>query len=258
MSEINGVSSSSSIYTQLVSGKRINSAADDAAGLTIANKMNEQETGLNVGAQNAQSGIDMLNVAEGGLSQINDSLQRIYELSVKALNGLNTGEELGAIQSEVDGLLGQIQGVAKGTEFNTMSLLDGSMADINLATNPNGTGSKIQMYNSTLEALGIDGYDVTQKNFDINRITDAISKVSEGRSKMGAEVNALESGIRYNDYAAENTMASRSSLEDLDMAKAISEQKKQETLNQYQLMMQKKKQEDEQNKMMGILNGGMI
>ena len=257
MAEISGVSSSTNIYSQLSSGKRINSAADDPSGLVISNTMQEQENGLNVGSENAQAGIDMLNVAEGGLAQINDSLQRIYELSVKASNGLNTGEELGAIQSEVNQLLDQIQGVAKGTEYNTMSLLDGSMADMELATNPNGTGSKIQMYNSTLEALGIDGYDVTGK-FDINRITDAIAKVSEGRSRMGAEVNALESGIRYNDYAAENTMASRSSLEDLDMAKAISEQKKQETLNQYQTMMQKKKQEDEQNKMMGILNGGVI
>lgn len=257
MAEISGVSSSSSIYTQLASGKRINSAADDPAGLTIANKMNEQETGLTVGAENARAGIDMLNVAEGGLSQINDSLQRIYELSVKASNGLNSGEELGAIQSEVDQLLDQIQGVAKGTEFNTMSLLDGSMADVELATNPDGTGQKIQMYNSTLEALGIDGYNVTG-SFDINRITDAIAKVNEGRSNMGAQVNALESGIRYNEYTAENTMAAKSSLEDLDMAKAISEQKKQETLNQYQIMMQKKKEDDEQNKMMGILNGGII
>ena len=257
MAEISGVSSSTNIYSQLSSGKRINSAADDPSGLVISNTMQEQENGLNVGSENAQAGIDMLNVAEGGLAQINDSLQRIYELSVKASNGLNTGEELGAIQGEVNQLLDQIQGVAKGTEYNTMSLLDGSMADMELATNPNGTGSKIQMYNSTLEALGIDGYDVTGK-FDINRITDAIAKVSEGRSRMGAEVNALESGIRYNDYAAENTMAARSSLEDLDMAKAISEQKKQETLNQYQTMMQKKKQEDEQNKMMGILNGGVI
>ena len=257
MAEISGVSSSSSIYTQLASGKRINSAADDAAGLTIANKMNEQETGLTTGAENAKSGIYMLNVAEGGLGQINDSLQRIYELSVKASNGLNSGEELGAIQSEINGLLEGIQGVAKGTEFNTMSLLDGSMADIDIATNPDGTGSKIQMYNSTLESLGIDGYDVTSGDFDISKITDAISKVSEARSSMGADTNALESAISYNNYAAENTMAARSSLEDLDMAKAVSEQKKQETLNQYQLMMQKKKEEDEQNRLIGIMNGGI-
>ncbi len=252
MSEISGISGQSNMYSQIASGKRINSAADDAAGLTIAQKMNSQETGLNVGSDNAKDGRSLLNVADGALAQIGDNLQRIYELGMKASNGLNTGEELGAIQSEVDQLLSDIEGIAKGTEFNTMKILDGSMADINLATKPDGTGQKIQMVSSTLSDLGIEGFDVT-KGFDLGKITDAISKVSESRSRMGAQTNALESAIRYNDYAAENTLASRSRLEDLDMAKAISEQKKQETLNQYQLMMQKKRQEQEQNAAFGIM-----
>lgn len=252
MSEINGVSSSSSIYTQLSSGKRINSAADDAAGLTIAQKMNSQETGLTVGSDNAKDGVGLLNIADGALAQIGDNLQRIYELGVKAGSGLNTGEELGAIQSEVDQLLSDIEGIAKGTEYNTMKVLDGSMADIDLATKPDGTGQKIQMVSSTLADLGIEGFNVTGK-FDLNRITDAIAKVSESRSSMGAQTNALESAIRYNDYAAENTMSSRSRLEDLDMAKAISEQKKQETLNQYQIMMQKRREEEEENAARGIM-----
>ncbi len=252
MSEINGVSSSSSIYTQLSSGKRINSAADDAAGLTIGQKMNSQETGLRVGSDNAKDGVGLLNIADGALAQIGDSLQRMYELGIKASSGLNTGEELGAIQSEIDQLMSDIDGIAKGTEFNTMKILDGSMADIDLATKPDGTGQKIQMVSSTLADLGIEGFNVTG-SFDLNRITDAISKVSESRSRMGAQTNALESAIRYNDYAAENTMSSRSRLEDLDMAKAVSEQKKQETLNQYQIMMQKKREEEEQRNAMGIM-----
>ena len=174
MSEISGVSSSSSIYTQLSSGKRINSAADDAAGLTIAEKMNSQETGLTVGIDNAKDGVGLLNIADGALGQIGDNLQRIYELGVKASSGLNTGEELGAIQSEVDQLLSDIEGIAKGTEFNTMKILDGSMADIDLATKPDGTGQKIQMVSSTLADLGIEGFNVTGK-FNLTRITDAIS-----------------------------------------------------------------------------------
>ena len=250
MAGINGISSVD-MYSQIASGRRINSAADDAAGLTIAKKMESQETGLNTGSGNAKDGASMLNVADGALSQIGDSLQRIYELGVKASSGLNTGEELGAIQSEIDQLLSDIEGVAKGTEFNTMKILDGSMADLDLATKPDGTGQKIQMVNSTLSALGIDGFDVT-KDFDLSKITDAIDKVSESRSSMGAQTNALESAIRYNDYAAENTLSSRSRLEDLDMMKAITEQKKQETLNQYQLMMQKRREEEEQNATLGI------
>ena len=252
MTGISGVSSQSNIYSQIASGKRINSAADDASGLTIANKMNSQETGLTVGSDNAKDGKSLLNIADGALGQITDSLQRIYELGVKAGSGLNTGEELGAIQSEVSQLLSDIEGVAKGTEFNTMKILDGSMADIDLATKPDGTGQKIQMVSSTLADLGIEGFDVT-KEFDLSKITDAISKVSESRSRMGAQTNALESAIRYNDYAAENTMSSRSRLEDLDMAKGISEMKKQETLNRYQMMMQKKQQEHEQNAALGIM-----
>ncbi len=248
---ISGVSSQANMYSQIASGKRINSAADDASGLTIAQKMNSQETGLNVGSDNAKSGVSLLNVADGALGQIGDSLQRIYELGVKASSGLNTKEELSAIQSEVGQLLSDIESTAKGTEFNTMKILDGSMADINLATNPDGTGQKIQMVSSTLADLGIEGFDVT-KDFDLSKITDAISKVSESRSRMGAQTNALESTIRYNDYAAQNTLASRSRIEDLDMAKAVSDQKKQQALNQYQTMMQKKREEDEQNAVLGL------
>ena len=168
MSGINGISQNN-MYSQIASGRRINSAADDAAGLTISQKMTSQETGLNQGSENAKDGVSLLNIADGALSQIGDSLQRIYELGVKASNGLNTGEELGAIQSEVDQLLSDIEGIAKGTEFNTMKILDGSMADIDLATKPDGTGQKIQMVSSTLEALGIDGLDFT-KGVDLDKI----------------------------------------------------------------------------------------
>ncbi len=252
MAAISGVSSQNNMYGQIASAKRINRAADDAAGLTIAQKMNSQETGLRVGSDNAKDGISLLNVADGALGQITDSLQRIYELGVKASSGLNTGEELGAIQSEIDQLKSDIEGIGKNTEFNTMKILDGSMADIDLATKPDGTGQKIQMVNSTLEQLGIADFDVT-KGFDLNKISDAISKVSEARSSMGAQTNALESAVRYNDYAAENTLSSRSRLEDLDMAKAISDQKKNETLNQYQLMMQRMDQNNRMNNQMALM-----
>ncbi|MCR5474517.1 MAG: flagellin [Lachnospiraceae bacterium] len=252
MAGISGISSQMNMYGPIASGKRINSAADDASGLTIAQKMNSQETGLKVGSDNASDGKGLLNIADGALGQITDSLQRIYELGVKAGSGLNTGEELGAIQSEIDQLLSDIDGIGKNTEFNTMKILDGSMADLNLATKPDGTGQKIQMVSSTLADLGIEGFDVT-KGFDLNRITDAISKVSEGRSRLGAQTNALESTIRYNDYAAENTLSSRSRLEDLDMAKAISEKKKQETLNQYQMMMQKMDMNNRNNNALALM-----
>ena len=251
---IQAVNGANDLYGQIASGKRINSAADDAAGLAIANKMKTQETGLNQGAANAKDGIGVLNIADGALGQVNDYLQRIYEIGIKASNSaLYSASDLSAMQAEVGQLMDGIQQVATGTEYNTMKLLDGSMADMDLATNPEGGGLSIKMQNSTLEALGIDGFDVTGK-FDLNRITDAIAKVNESRSHIGAQTNALESVYDYNNYASQNTTASRSGIEDLDMAKAVSDQKKNELINTYQIMMQKKQQENEQNLALGVMN----
>ncbi len=252
MAGISNVGGSADLYGQIASGNRINSAADDAAGLTISESMKEQENGLNAATQNAKQGVDALNIADGALGQITDNLQRIYELSVKASNSfMNTPGELGAMQQEIDGLMKGIEDIAKGTEYNTMKLLDGNMADMNLATNPDGSGQKIQMANATLEALGIDGYDVRGK-FDINRIKNAIDKVNEKRSQIGATTNALEYTINRNDLTAENTMAARSELADLDIPKAISEQKKNQVLDDYAIMMQRQQMKDEEEKARGI------
>ena len=252
MSSIQGVTSGVSVnYSQIASGKRINSAADDASGLAISKKLETQSTGLDVGAANAQSGKDALNIADGALGGINDSLQRIYELSVKASNGLNSGSDLSAMQKEVDQLMKGITETASNTEYNTLKLIDGSMADIDLATNPDGTGQSIKMANATLEALGIDGYDLTG-DFDINRITSAMDKVNASRSDGGAASNALDYAIDYNQYASQNTTAAQSRIEDLDIPKAISEQKKNEVIDEYQMMMQKQKMEEESNSVLGL------
>ncbi len=252
MSQINSIQQSHDMYSKIASGKRINRAADDAAGLAISNKLEEQSTGLSAGAYNAKHGIDALNIADGALGSINDSLQRIYELSVKASNSfMYSASDIGAMQDEISGLMEGIEGVAKGTEYNQQKLLDGSMASLELATNPDGTGQKIQMQNATLKELGIDGYDVTG-SFDIDRISSAIDKVNRSRSSIGASTNALESAYNYNMYTSQNTTAAQSNIEDLDVAKAISEQKKNSLLDSYQLMMQKKQEEDEEQRTIGL------
>lgn len=231
-------------YGQVASGKRINSAADDAAGLTIAKKLETQANGLSVGAQNAEAGKNALNIADSAMEGITDYLQRIKELSVKASNGLNAAADLSAMQKEIDRNLQGIQDIAKGTEYNTMKLLDGSKADMELATNPDGSGMKIQMANSTLEALGIDGYNVTGK-FDMSRIDDALKQVSESRSSIGAGVNGLEYASSYGQNASVQQTAAQSRLEDLDMPKAISDRKKNEVLGDYKNVLLQKKMEEE-------------
>ncbi len=243
MSGINGVQSSTD-YTALASGKRINSAADDASGLAIANKLESQTNGLKAAADNSESGKNALNVADGALGGINDYLQRIRELSVSASSGIKSADDLKAIQKEIDQNLKGIKDIAGGTEYNTMKLLDGNMANMNIASNPDGTGMKIQMANGTLEALGIDGYDVT-KDFDISRIDKAIDQVNDSRSNIGANVNALDYSIQYSQNAALQQTAAQSGIEDTDYAKEISEQKKNEVLDQYKLMMQKEKTEQD-------------
>lgn len=242
---ISGINSTSNIYGQIASGKQINSAADNASGLAIAEKLESQRTGHDAGTYNASMGQYMLNTAEGALSGITDFLQRIRELSVKASNtAIYGGDELNAIQDEIEQLKAGISDIANYTQFNGMNLLDGSKDEWNLAVNPDGSGMAVGTANATLEALGIADYDVTG-NFDIEDIDNAISKVSESRSSIGATSNALAYKIHYNDYAAYHLEAARSNVEDLDLPKAISEKEKERVLKEYQMFFLRKRMQEE-------------
>ena len=239
-------------YNQLASGKRINSAADDAAGLAIAQKLLTQSNGYDVGRRNAATSQDMTKVAEGALGSITDNLQRIRELSVQAANTAVYGDaERGAIQQEIDQLKQSISDTASQTQFNTMNLLDGTMGQSHVASNPDGSGMTIDMPDSTLAVLGIADYDVTG-NFDISDIDKALEKVTSARTDMGAASNRLDYTMNYNSYASYNTTASRSRIEDLDYGPAVTEQKKNQVLEQYRLMMQKNR-EDENGRVIQFL-----
>ena len=226
------------LYTALASGKRINSAADDAAGLAISEKLLTQINGYNTGTNNAANGINMMNVAEGALSGIHDSLQRMRELAVQAQNGIYSASDKEMIQMEIDGLKQSIQDAAKGTEFNTMKLLDGSFASLSLATNPSGGGLEIQMENSTLASLGIADFDVTGK-FSLESLDSAISAVSKARSRLGAKTNALSHTINYNEKAGLNLMAANSRIRDTDYGKAIIDRNRDNILSQYRIFAMK-------------------
>lgn len=243
-------------YKQLSSGKRINSAADDAAGLAIAEKLQTQTNGYDIGARNAGTAQDMINVADGGLSSITDSLQRMRDLSVQASNTAIYGaDEISAMQDEISQLKDSISSIAGNTQFNTMNILDGSMGNAHIATNPDGSGTSLNMPDATLQALGIDNYDVTG-NFDISTIDKALELVSGARSMLGAQSNALDHTISYNHTASYNTTASRSRIEDLDYGKAVSDLKKNQIMEEYRLHMQKK-QEDENGRVIQLLRSNM-
>lgn len=250
---VTGISNQASAsYEKLSSMKQINKAADNAAGLSIVNKMESQVNGYDVGERNTATGQDLLKTADGALAGITDSLQRIRELSLQASNAIYTAEDKAAIQEEINGLKSSIQGVAKNTEFNTLKLLDGSMADMNLAMNPDGTGMKIQMANATLEALGIEDFDVTG-SFDIGQIDSALEKVTSARSSLGASSNAMDHAMNYNQLASQNLTAASSRIEDLDVGKEMAELKKSQVLQQYQIFVQQAKEKEAQGKT-GLLN----
>ena len=238
---ISPISSNNSIYRKLSSGKRINTAADDAAGLAISNKLKREGNGMDVAASNIQEGIGVANIMDGALGTMQDSLQRIRELSLKASNSLYGDDEKQMIQTEIDQILQDIEHTALGTQYNEKQLLDGSMADMYIASNPSaGEGMSIKMENATLKALGIDGYNVTG-NFDISRIDSAMEKINTARSNTGATTNAMEHAYNYNRGASEQLLAARSRIEDLDMPKAITRQKQDKLMQDYRMVMLRRK-----------------
>lgn len=239
-----GVSNLNFLYGKIASGKRIQTAADDAAGLAIANKLKRNSNGLDVGASNINDGIGVANIKDGALGTMQESLQRIRELSLKASNGLYGDSEKQMIQGEVDQLLKDIEHTAVGTQYNEMKLLDGSMADMHIAANADGSGMRIQMENATLKSLGLEGYNVTGK-FDIGVIDAAMEKISTARSNIGASTNAMEHAYNYNTGASLNLVASRSRIEDLDIPMAVSEQKKNKLLQDYRMSMLRKRMEND-------------
>lgn len=240
------------LYARLSSGKKVNTAADNASALAIIQKLLKEEKGLNVGSQNASDGIGLLNVADGAMSGISDSLQRMNELGVYAQNGLLSDSDREMIQREVDQLKQDIQSFSKNTSLNEQTLLDGSMADIHLATNPSGGGMSIRMVDTTLESLGIADFDVT-KDFDLNSIKGAMDKVSSARSSMGASVNSLQHVRNYNNLASQNMTASRSRMQDTDVAEAVSKLKNNNIMEHFRFLMSKQNQKHRMSLMGSML-----
>lgn len=124
-----------------------------------------------------------------------------------------------------------------------MKLLDGSMADMEIAMNADGTGLKIGMENLSLKSLGLEGYNVTG-DFDISVLDNAMQKINEARSSTGAYTNAMEHSYNYNTGASYNLLSARSRIEDLDIPKAVSEQQKKKLLQDYRLGMQRKQMQN--------------
>ena len=207
---------------KLSSGYRINRAADDAAGLSISEKMRSQIKGLNKASSNAQDGISAIQTAEGALNEAHSILQRMNELATQAANDTNTTVDRKAIQSEIDALTSEVSRIASTTQFNTQNLLDGTFSSKNLQVGAlNGQKIAIDIDTMNAAALSINGLCVStfsQAGVAMSAVQKAIEKVSTQRSSLGALQNRLEHTVNNLDNVAENTQTAESRIRDTDMA----------------------------------------
>ena len=223
---------------KLSSGYKINRAADDAAGLTISEKMRSQIRGLNKASDNAQDGISLIQTAEGALNEAHSILQRMNELATQAANDTNTTSDRNAIQSEIDALTSEIDRIASTTQFNTQNLLSGGFKDKKLQVGAlNGQKISITIGAMNAATLGIKSGTKSVTSFTnagkaMSTFQKAISKVSSQRSALGALQNRLEHTVANLDNVAENTQSAESRIRDTDMAEEMVEYSKNNILAQ--------------------------
>lgn len=223
---------------KLSSGYRINRAGDDAAGLSISEKMRGQIRGLERASTNAQDGISLIQTAEGALNEIHSIVQRMRELTVQAANDTNVSADRTAISKEMDALQSEITRIGKETEFNTMKLLNGSHKGKNLQVGANeNQGIKYSIKSMGAQALGLTAAksnvgSYTKATAYLSTLDKALKSVSEQRSALGALQNRLEHTIANADNTAENLQAAESRIRDVDMAKQMVSYSKDSILQQ--------------------------
>ena len=212
---------------KLSSGYKINRAADDAAGLSISEKMRSQIRGLNKASSNAQDGVSLVQTAEGALNETHSILQRMNELATQAANGTNTSVDRSAIRAELDQLTSEINRIQSTTQFNTMNLLDGTFSgttkQMKLQVGAlSGQSINFSIANMCATKIGLNKKlsvsTFTQAGSYMKSVQNAIEVVSKQRSAMGAIQNRLEHTIANLDTTSENTQSAESRIRDTDMA----------------------------------------
>ena len=211
---------------KLSSGYRINRASDDAAGLSISEKMRAQIRGLKQASTNAQDGQSLIQTAEGAMNEIHSVLQRMRELTVQAKNDTYMKEDRTKIQDEVKQLQSEIDRIATQTQFNKMNLLTGSYSAKQFQVGANDNQIiNLTITTMTCEALSIQSIkDLVNANSGVSvgsaiaKIDKAITSVSTKRSDLGAISNRLDHTIANADNMAENLQSSESKIRDVNLA----------------------------------------
>ena len=222
---------------RLSSGLRINSAADDAAGLAVAGKMESQLRGINMGIRNAQDGVGLIQTAEAGLNEIRNMVLRMRELAVQMANGIyeDTPDRDNA-QLEVDALLEQVDLIANNTKFNNLELLDGSFSAIDIqAGNTTAETVALTFIDVTQTGLAIDAADIATKagaTTAIGLMDTALTTIAGEQAKMGSLINRLNFSVSNLSSASVMTEQAIGRVMDADFAQETTNLSKQQILNQ--------------------------
>ena len=229
---------------RLSTGKRINSAKDDAAGLAIASRMTSQVRGLTAAIRNSNDGISLAQTAEGAMGQVGNMLQRVRELAVQSANGTNSTSDRAAIQAEVTQLVAQIDDIANKTTFNGTALTDGTASALKIQTGVNSGDSVTMaigsMKSADLGVAGAGGLKIsaitlatdTGANAALAAIDAAIDTVNAQRANLGAVQNRFEAGVANLTSTVTNLTEARSRVEDADFSAETTQLAKAQILNQ--------------------------
>lgn len=226
---------------KLSSGLRINRAADDAAGLSISEKMRSQIRGLNQAGRNIENGVSFIQTAEGYMNETTEILQRIRELSVQSANSIYTDEDRMMIQAEVSSLVSEVDRIASTAQFNGMNLLTGRFAEEGLRLQVGANMDQavyVKVNNTSAESLGLKSEngsisvnDAESANYTIGVIDEALKAVNRNRSDLGAMQNRMEMALKGNNIAIENMTSSESRIRDTEYASQMVEYTKQQVLS---------------------------
>ena len=240
---------------RLSTGKRLNSAKDDAAGLAIATSMTAQVKGMNQAIRNANDGISLSQTAEGSLSEVTNMLQRVRELAVQSSSGTyQDATDRTYMQAEVDQLTSQIDQVITNTKFNGVTLFNGSTATVTIQAGAN-TADTVALTMANLTGLAASGgaagsYDVstaTAANGSLATLDTELDTISSSRASLGAGQNRLESVVSSLTNTATNLSDARSRIEDADYSAETTAMAKAQILSQASTAMIAQANQTQQN-----------
>ena len=224
---------------RLSTGKRINSAKDDAAGLAIASSMSSQIRGMNQGIRNSNDGISMAQTAEGALSEVGNMLQRIRELAVQASSGTYSADDKTNLQAEVTELQSQITSILDNTEFNGIKLFDGSAGTSGTVTIQTGANAAdtvdldfADISGDYTDALAVDVTSLAAAGADLDTLSDALAATATTRAELGASQSRLDSTVNNLSSNVANLSDARSRIEDTDFSSETTELAKAQVLSQ--------------------------